>query len=281
MLEVLLSPRRAERESWEMLVIGFFYASLSVLMVNWFFGKDPVMSKYSGILIVTFTVMFSLPFVYFLLRIEEEKDVRMRGIIRILKEHEKGLKALLWLFLGFLIGYSTFYIILPKENFAVQIETYCSINKPNNFENCLKEHGITGKVSAEIINTKFISILSNNLYVLLFTVIFSLIFGAGAIFILAWNASVIAAAVGIYTKSRMQLLPIGLMRYMGHGIFEIAAYFFGALAGGILSVSISKKEYKNKNFYIILEDVFLLIIIAILILIFAAFIEVYITPKLF
>jgi uncharacterized membrane protein SpoIIM required for sporulation len=52
-----------------------------------------------------------------------------------------------------------------------------------------------------------------------------LIFGAGAIFILAWNASVIAAAIGIFANSDLSKLPMGVMRYMIHGIPEIGAYF--------------------------------------------------------
>jgi len=64
--------------------------------------------------------------------------------------------------------------------------------------------------------------------------IFSLIFGAGAIFVLAWNASVIAAAIGIFTKSELSSLPIALIRYMIHGIPEIASYFIVALAGAEL-----------------------------------------------
>ena len=73
MLEMLISPKRAERQPFELFFVGVFYASLSILLVNWIFAQDSVLSKYSGILIVTFTVMFSMPFVYYTIKLEESK----------------------------------------------------------------------------------------------------------------------------------------------------------------------------------------------------------------
>jgi uncharacterized membrane protein SpoIIM required for sporulation len=266
MLEMILSPRKAERKPWEMFFIGAFYAALSVILVNWFFGKDIVMAKYMGILIVTFTVMFCIPFIYFLFRAEERRDLLTNGIFKIFREHQRGLRALMWLFLGILIGYSIMYMVLPKENFSAQIETYCSINRPSNFETCVNEYtGDIAKTTGFSISTdRFLAIFSNNIYVLIFTIVFSLIFGAGGIFILAWNASVIAAAIGIFTKSQLNQLPFGLLRYMIHGIPEIAAYFFGALAGGILSIAIIKRDYKRDRFWDIIQDVLNLVIVAVI-----------------
>jgi uncharacterized membrane protein SpoIIM required for sporulation len=283
MLEMILSPKKAERNSWGMFFVGLFYSALSVLLVRFFFAKDVVMAKYMGVLIVTFSVMFCIPFVYFLFRVEEKRNLTTEGIFRVFKEHQRGLNALMFLFLGLLIGYSIMYIAWPKQNFAAQIETYCSINRPSNFDACVQQYGVeTSKITGSFSSAdRFLAIFSNNIYVLIFTIVFSLIFGAGGIFILAWNASVIAAAIGIYTKSQLNQLPIGLARYMIHGIPEIAAYFFGLVAGGILSIAIIKKDYKNDRFWDIIQDVLNLVIVAVIILVIAAAIEVYITPNLF
>ena len=74
MLEMLINPAKAEKRPWEMFFVGLFYASLAMLIVHWVFSSDTVLSKYSGILVVTFTVMFSLPFMFYLVKNEEEKD---------------------------------------------------------------------------------------------------------------------------------------------------------------------------------------------------------------
>jgi uncharacterized membrane protein SpoIIM required for sporulation len=113
------------------------------------------------------------------------------------------------------------------------------------------------------------------------SMIASLIFGAGAIFILAWNASVIAAAIGIFTRSNITQLPLGLARYLIHGIPEIAAYFMAALAGGIFSTAVTNHDNKRERFLMIVQDSLNLLVIAIVILIIAGLIEVFITPKLF
>jgi uncharacterized membrane protein SpoIIM required for sporulation len=283
MLEMILSPRKAEKYSWGMFLIGLFYSALSVLLVRFFFARDMVMAKHMGILIVTFTVMFCIPFVYFLFKVEERKDLVYKGIFRVFKSHKKGVIALMFLFIGLLIGYSIMYIGLDKQNFAAQIETYCSINRPSNFDSCVNQYvfensKITGNFASA---DRFLAIFSNNVYVLIFTIVFSLIFGAGGIFILAWNASVIAAAIGIYTKSQLNQLFIGLSRYMIHGIPEIAAYFLGLVAGGILSVAIIRGDYKGDKFWDIIQDVLNLVIAAVIILVIAGVIEVYITPILF
>ncbi len=124
-------------------------------------------------------------------------------------------------------------------------------------------------------------IFTNNIYVLIFTLVFSLVFGAGVIFILAWNASVIAAAIGIFTQSRLQELPLGILRYMIHGIPEIAAYFISALAGGIISIAVIRHEVGSERFWEILQDSLNLIIVAVVILFIGALIEVFVTPIFF
>ncbi len=284
---MLLSPRKAEREPWTMFFVGLIYASLSIGLVQWIFSGDVVLSKYSGILVVTFSVMFTLPFMYYLIKDEEEKDIEYEGMLRILKEHEKALFSLLFLFMGFIVAFSFFYIILSSpQSFRAQIETYCLINRPSNFQECVEQYGV--KSSGKLVSTGYSTatervfmIFTNNIYVLIFTLVFSIIFGAGAIFVLAWNASVIAAAVGIYSRASLSNLFLGIARYMIHGIPEIAAYFIGAMAGGIVSVAIIRHDTRTEKFWTILQDALNLIILAVIILFIAALIEIFITPALF
>ena len=285
MLEMLINPRKAERKSWELFFVGAFYSSLSILLVNWIFSQDAVLSRYSGILVVTFTVMLSIPFVYYTLRLEESKIFESTGTWALLKEHKKAIYAFLWLFSGFVIALSFWYMVLASpESFRAQIETYCLINRPANFEACVNQYSIQD-VSASTVflsNTeRLFLIFTNNIYVLIFTLIFSLIFGAGVIFVLAWNASVIAAAIGIFTKSELTALPIALVIYLIHGIPEIASYFIVALAGGMVSVAVIKHEAGTEKFWDVLQDSLNLIIIAIIVLFLAALVEVFFTPLLF
>ncbi len=254
MLEMLVNPKKAEKRPWEMFFIGAFYATVSLLLVKWIFSEDPVLSKYTGILVVTFCVMFSIPFMYYAIKNEEEKDLRIKGFKNLLKEHSKALGYFMFLFMGFIVAFSFWYIVFADGNqsFRAQIETYCVINKPANFDECVSKYGIKhiSKTTAFLTaKDKIVNIFANNIYVLIFTLVFSLLFGAGAIFILAWNASVISAAIGIFSESNLVNLPLGLARYMIHGIPEIGSYFAGALAGGIISIAVIKHDVHSEKFF--------------------------------
>lgn len=286
---MIMNPKKAERKPWEMLIIGILYSSLSILLVNFVFGKDPVLSKYSGIFMITFCVIFSLPFMYYMILLEEKRDLQEDETpFRLLKEHSRAIMALLWLFVGFIIAFSFWYIVLPNGgiNFKAQIETFCHINHPSDFDSCVAQYtnpaGNTEKITGFITaRDKVTAIFANNVYVLMFTLLFSLIFGAGAIFILAWNASVIAAAIGIFAKSQIVNLPMGIMRYMIHGLPEIAAYFIAALAGGILSIAVIRRKSAGDRFWSVVQDSLNLVIVAVVVLFLAALIEVFITPTIF
>lgn len=286
MLESIMNPRKSERGPWKMFFVGIVYASLSLLLVHWFFGSDPTLSNASGMMVVLFCIMFSLPYMYFIIKREEQEDEEGEGLFYVWKVHKDAIYSLMWLFLGFIIAFSFWHIILQDSNLLnFQIQTYCQINNPSNVESCISQYSFDGMNSvgtgAATKEMRFLSILENNVYVMIFTLIFSLIFGAGAIFILVWNASVISAAVGIFTKYKIIDLPLGLARYMIHGFPEIAAYFITALAGGIFGVGILRHGWRDRRTLRVIENAVILLFIAIIVLVLAGIIEVYLTPLLF
>jgi len=284
MLELLIHPKQSERRPWIMFFVGVVYAIISLILVTVVFSQDYVLKEYSGILLITFVVICSLPFMYYTIKIEEGKDLEISAQGKLIREHYKAIKSLMWLFLGFVFAWSIAYILFQSSvvpAFNAQIKVFCVINNPQNYEYCINQMGgklLTGNVTK---SSAVIAIFSNNIYVLIFTLVFSLLFGAGAIFVLAWNASVIAVAIGSFAKEKITGIPLGFLRYMIHGVPEIAAYFCGALAGGIVSVAVIRKDLKGDNLWKILQDSLLLIIISVVILFLAALMEVYITPKIF
>jgi len=286
MLESLINPQKKERGPIKMLFIGILYASLSLLLTKWFFGADPVLSEYSGFIVIAFCIMFTLPFMYFLIKQEEEEDETAEGIYNVWKSHGDALYAFMWLFLGMIIAFSFWNIVLEDSKlFNAQLETYCQINSPGNLEGCIERYSfdnpsITGGAMTNK-ELRLLSIVENNVYVMIFTLLFSLIFGAGVIFVLAWNASVISTAISVFAKSDLTQIPAGVLRYMIHGFPEIAAYFITALAGGIFGVGIIRNGVKDHRFLNVLENTFFLLFTAILILLIAGIIEVYFTPLFF
>jgi uncharacterized membrane protein SpoIIM required for sporulation len=246
-----------------------------------------VFREQSSMISLLLTVAVSIPFVYGTLRLEEKKDIYMSGEVTLLKEHAKALKVFMWLFIGYTVSFSLWYTFLPSayaENlFSVQLNTINQIN--NNISANAFSSGI------------FTTILLNNLKVLAFCLLFALFFGAGTIFILAWNASIIATAMGIFFRTNIaeyaqslgfakfagyfHIYSLSFLRYFTHGFFEILAYFIAALAGGIISVAIARKHFMTKRFENIAIDSSNLLLISIGVLLFAALVEVYVTPLLF
>ena len=284
MIESIINPKNGERGPWKMFFIGLLYSGLSLILVHWFFSADPILSEYSGMIVVTFCVMFSLPYMYYIIKREEEEDESVEGFFSVWRVHSDAIYAFMWLFLGFIVAFSFVFMVLQNQVlFDAQLGTYCLINSPGNIEDCVAKYSFerlsaTGAATKQV---RFLSIIENNVYVMIFTLIFSLIFGAGAIFVLAWNASVISAAIGIFTKYEISKIPMGLLRYMVHGFPEITAYFITALAGGMFGLGAMKVGVKDPKFLRIIENVVILLFISILILIIAAAIEVYITPTFF
>ena len=279
--EDLIGPISARRHPLKLFFYGVVFAIISVVFSLWIFPEQ------ASLVMVFLVVFMVMPLMYFTLRDEEEWDWRGYSEKRLFYEHSKAIRFLLFLFIGFVVGFSLFYLFLPDDTvrqlFSVQLDTISNIN---------------GSITGGTVELETLSIiLSNNIRVLLFTLLFALFFGAGALFILAWNASVISAAVGTFFRNAIadsanlfgfskaavyfHFFSIGILRYLTNGIFEIAAYFFGALAGGILSMNIMRHGFGNRNFKKVLTDTVLLAFVALVLLLVGALIEVFITPLIF
>ena len=281
-LESFISPAKAENKPWTMLFLGFMYAVVGVFLSLWIF------KQYSSLVMVFLTVVATIPLVYNTLKLEEEKDTKIKSEMSLLKEHSKALKFFIYMFIGFVFAFVAVYIILPTDLvqvlFSSQVETIESINS---------------RVSGNVINTSniFAQIFLNNIKVLMFCIFFAFFYGAGAIFILAWNASVISAAVGTFIRDKIAeyaaqigslnlfnyffIFNLGLLRYFIHGIPEILAYFIGALAGGIISVAMINHDIESDKFNNIMLDALDLTMLAVFVLFMAALVEVFVTPLFF
>ncbi|MEK6934309.1 MAG: stage II sporulation protein M, partial [Nanoarchaeota archaeon] len=269
------------------------YASVALFLGLWIFKNQ------ASLVLVFLTVMASFPLIWSTVKLEEKKSRFLEGSLKILKTHSRALFAFIFLFFGFVVAFSAWYLILPEptvqSTFHSQIETIRSING-----NIFGTPIIQSNTPIDTNFNKsgiFMQIFSNNIKVLLFCIFFSFFYGAGAIFILTWNASVIGTAIGNYIRtniasiavdsgflkigSYLGIYSLGLLRYAIHGIPEILSYFTAGLAGGIISVAIIKHDLDSKYFRKIMLDSVDLIIASILLVFIAGLLEVYITPIFF
>lgn len=288
-LESIINPFVFKRKPWETFFVGFIY-SIVALSLSYLVFREA-----AGLLTIFLIVIAVLPMMYTTIKSEEDLDLKYQGEWRLLQEHAKVIFFLLFLFMGITTALVFSYIFLPQEAvqtvFDLQEKAIGNVNKyvqGSTIGGVIEQGTITGSVTKFNI---FIKILINNLKVLFFVLIFSLLYGTGAIFILTWNASVIAVAIGGLIKNKLVetasmmgvgwassyfgIITFSFLRYMFHGILEITAYFIMALAGGIMSMAIIRKDLDNDN---IIADVLDLVLISLGFLLIAGIMEVYLTP---
>jgi len=254
-LERIISLKTAVRNPLAMFVVGGL-VSVSCLVISFLVFNESV-----G-MFTTFLITIAMtPFMVNLLRWEEaetEQEIARRKE-KFLSRHKDVLMIYTAFFVGMILSLSIVFIILP-DAVVEQI-----------FKDQITE--------IEIIRGDFLSldmfqrIVLNNISVLLISFLFSFVFGAGAIFILSWNASVLAAAIGLAAKAigGMHGLPFAALIFFPHGSLEILAYFIGAIAGGLVSAAVTRS--RSKYFWHVVRNSLMLVAIAVVLLVVAGFVE--------
>ncbi len=282
-LESVVVPESWEEHPRRMLIIGFVYATVGMFLAMWVFAKD---ASIAGIFLTTIPLVVIM---YRAINYEEGKDLKICREYLLMKEHMRILWFFLYLFVGMVLAYTFWFTVLPTET----IEVMCS----SQLEAVSAVSGRVNPTGAAIAkDAAFRMILSNNLQVLAFCVFFSFIYGAGAIFILVWNASVLGVAIGGVFREGLQILgalgnnasiihyftvlPVGFT-YLVHGLPEMASYFIGSLGGGIISVAVVCHHYREPQFWHVIKDSLDLLLLSVVVLIASAAVEVWVTPAMF
>lgn len=211
----------------------------------------------------TFLVTIAMmPFMLNLARYDEAKQEELliagKGY-GILQRYRNILKVYVSFFCGMILALSLLYIALPEAVTTTLFQ-----------DQITQIYVIRGKFD---FSGTFTKIVLNNMGVLLISFLFSLLFGAGAVFILAWNASVLSTAIGMaaQTIGGIKGLPLAVLIFFPHGSLEILAYFIGGIAGGVISVAITRR--KSLGFWLVVKDSFKLMMVSLLLLVVAGLIE--------
>jgi uncharacterized membrane protein SpoIIM required for sporulation len=244
-LESILNPAKVANKPLHVFAISVLFTAVSAWLSYNLFPAQ------SSILTVAFVTIFFVPFFQRLFSIEEEKDVQAahrKARKNFLVRHRPVVVVYTAFFLGMVLTYSFLYVFVPPihDLYSLQLDWFRSQGiaavQPGNFERYF----------------------FNNTQVMLLFFVLSVLFGSGAVFILAWNASVIAVFVGIFAHKLVPALgaPMAYVYGIGtglgsialHGIPEIGGYFFAGVAGGILSVGLLREHFMSREFKEVLKD---------------------------
>lgn len=264
MFNLLFNPKKAEKHLWKMVIIAIFYATISIFVGVWIFPE------YASLIAVFFTAISCLYVSQGAINNEEMKELYYseKGL---LIEHKKPLMLFIALFVGIVIAFSVWTYALPIEQanelFSIQGAVVDGIRE-----------SVSG--NAYSVGEVFRIIFKNNLKVIFVSLIVALIYGAGAIFILTWNASIMGYVIGsIANQNGISSFPVAFLKYFLHGLPEMMSYFMAILAGGIIYASIVRGEFfceiKTRKFII---DASVLVGLSIALMTFSALIEVFVSP---
>ncbi len=285
-LESIISGKQARKHPLVMMFLAALLASIGIWTSYYTFPSS------ASILSIGFVTIGIVPILYTIFILEEAEEASKGGFWpSFIARHFDLMKIYAWFFIGLILAYSLWYVVLPSDIRNTVFEEQNSvIDSIGNLKNNLTGN-ITGSdlVCGKNTFCWFDVILKNNLRVLFLAVMLSIVYGVGAMFLIAWNASVIGAVIGkdaliMVAESYSSFGPLayvfayghGLFKAIGlipHGIFEIGGYFVGAIAGAIISIVVTKGHYRKHELSQIGKDTIGLIFLALLLLVIGALIE--------
>jgi MFS family permease len=255
-LERLVNVRVALKQPFWVFILGGLISTISLALSFLIFQESVgLLSNF----FITFAIMpFMLDFIRYEGANVEQKAEELRKM-NIFQRHRNVIMVYTAFFAGMVLTQTILYMMIPEKWSQKLFED--QVNQINL---------IRGKAT---FGGTFSTILINNSGVLVLSFLFSFLFGAGAIFILAWNASVLSVAIGMTAKSfgGFRGIPLAILTFFPHGSLEILAYFIGGIAGGLASVAFTKR--KTEKFSFIIRDSLEMMVAAFALLVIAAAIE--------
>lgn len=270
MLEYFFPAAWVERRSWFAFLIGVAYTVIGIFSAMLIFPADTALAS------IAFTSLLLLPTLNKMFKIESRQAARERkfDLTDPFKNHSDIFQVYLFLFLGVMLTYLFFSYALP------------SIAGSHLFEAQAELAGVAGSA---VNFSDFLSILVNNAVVLFFAFVASFVYGSGSIFIIIWNASAWGVLIGMFAKQALAVSSHNPAAYFGlaflaispHLVAEASAYILAALAGGIVSRGLLFEKVFSDRFNKLVKDAFVVFTVAIILLVVSAFVEAFISVRLF
>lgn len=260
----LLNPLKY-RGFQHMLLVGFFYSSLGMMLAAILFDG------YASIASCFLTTIPLILVVHRIFSAEEKLDevaARLKiSEASLLRKHFRALEMFLGIFLGMVLTSASWQLLLPEDLRATLFSTQQASVEA------------VGKLTASVESLG--EVLAHNLKILALCLLFSLLYGSGAIFLLVWNAFLLGFVIGDLLREALGTKTLAAsIAFFVHGIPEVLAYFTASLAGGILSLAFVRRKPFSPEFKKAVLDSFALSCLAVLLLILAGVLEVFVTTKL-
>lgn len=199
------------------------------------------------VLVGLLALALSYPAIYHLVNAEKNLE-KLKSSFNFLNFFRKEIMVYSSIFFGFTFGLFILFILGFVSDTSV-------------FES------IVGKVTGNFVfENTFLSIAFNNLTVSLLTFTLSILMFSGFLFVLSWNASILAYYLAYVASDKVLVL----VAILPHLVLEISGFILAGLAGNVLMYGLEYKKGKYLFFYYS----FVLLLLAFLLVILGAFLEV-------
>lgn len=202
------------------------------------------------------------------------------------KRHKQIFVLLFYFFIGVVFSFIFLFFILNQNTsnnlFSAQ---YHELEKIAQVRSTITGDLFLDKESSSVFKEVFLIIFKNNFFVVLAAIILSFFYGAGGLFLIAWNASLLAVVLINYITSfsikagifnSFFILKHGFVGFLGfvpHGFFEILAYFVASVIGAIFARDLLKDIFSTPFKWHSIKDLLFLFLFAIVCLLIGALIE--------
>jgi uncharacterized membrane protein SpoIIM required for sporulation len=282
--EQIFNVKWIERRHVYSFFLGIFFTFIG------FITSFIIFRQILGLATIFFTVILAIPSINILFSREEGINASEK------KSFFQEYEALFDIFLYFFLGSFLAFLIIGLINISYLYGGKLEGNELLQLEPTRSDFQIPRPDLAFVEESKLSQyinaikpIIINNIYVMLVSFFLSLFYGAGAIFLIIFNASIFAYGVMTLLRSR-ELLPhlstlwysicnIGIFSF--HLLPEVSAYLLAAIAGGILSKAFVREKFLSARFRKFIFDSLKLLFVSIFLVIDAAFIEVVVSNQLF
>lgn len=249
--EQIFKPKWVKRKE-HAFFLGFIYTLVGLVSAGFIFPAS------FGLMSVAFTALLLIPSLTVLMKMEENVEIREKkfSIKQLFIDHKDIFKVYIFLFLGVFLAYSLATLIFPE----LLIQRL--------FASQLKAAGLHGFAFNQGL---FWNILLNNLLIFAVAFVLSLVYGAGAVLFLVWNASVWGVVFAFFAKT---FSPGSVVPYLPHIITEAIGYISAAIVGGVVSKAILREKLFSKKFNHVITDALIFLVLGIILVVIAALIEV-------
>lgn len=264
--EQFLESSRIKKHALFIFMLGIFYVFAGYIVSAYFFNS------YVSVALLFTTTLLLVPSIYTILTLEEEVE-RKEGMKHFFNNHKDIIKIFVFLFIGIFFAYLMLGY-LSEDTFSYQFEF---LQNRGDLSNKVIQDFKSSEYSPGLID--FSSLVSYNLFVVVICFALSVIYGAGALFLITLNASIFAAFVFYVVKSAGNFLGITGV-FLIHLIPELSGFLIAAIAGGIISRAIMMEKFRSAGFKNVMKDSLLLLLISAGLIIIAAFLEIFVSANL-